>query len=177
MMVSNMTDDRIDQPAMSLGKLALRMFGATVAAVFFSGAAAGLIGALGKEEQVKPIGWVIMSVFAALTLAALWFAWVSARRYYRENGPLSPRARRATISAVVAGGLGLVMGAWMSICRRRAGTAVRRGQWPPSRRRCRRIYRGHRARHRTRHVVLASQYRRARRAILPYRGLGRALLL
>lgn len=114
MMVSNMTDDRIDPPAMSLGKLAARMFGATVAAVFFSGAAAGLIGALGKEEQVKPIGWVIMGVFAALTLAALWFAWVSARRYYRENGPLSPRARRATISAVVAGGLGLVMGAWMS---------------------------------------------------------------
>lgn len=114
MMVSNMTDDQIDPPAMSLGKLALRMFGATVAAVFFSGAAAGLIDALGQEEQVKPIGWVIMGVFVVLTLGAFWYAWVSARRYYRENGPLSPRARRATISAVVAGGIGLVMGVWMS---------------------------------------------------------------
>lgn len=114
MMVSNMTDDQIDPPAMSLGKLAMRMFGATVAAVFFSGAAAGLVDALGKEEQVKPIGWVIMGVFVALTLGAFWFAWVSARRYYRENGPLTPRARRATISAMVTGGIGLVMGVWMS---------------------------------------------------------------
>ena len=114
MMVSNMTDDQIDPPAMSLGQLAMRMFVATVAAVFFSGAAAGLVGALGKEEQVKPIGWMIMGVFAALTLAAFWFAWVSARRYYRENGPLSPRARRATISALAAGGIGVVMGVWMS---------------------------------------------------------------
>lgn len=114
MMVSNMTDDQIDPPAMSLGKLAMRMFGATVAAVFFSGAAAGLFDAFGKEEQVKPAGWVIMGVFAALTLAAFWFAWVSARRYYRENGPLTPRARRATISAVVATAIGLLMGVWMS---------------------------------------------------------------
>ena len=114
MMVSNMTDDQIDPPAMSLGQLAMHMFVATVAAVFFSGAAAGLVGALGKEEQVKPIGWMIMGVFAALTLAAFWFAWVSARRYYRENGPLSPRARRATISALAAGGIGVVMGVWMS---------------------------------------------------------------
>ncbi|MGV3512082.1 MAG: hypothetical protein ACO1OX_08785 [Novosphingobium sp.] len=115
MMVSNMTDDQIDPPAMSLGKLAMRMFGATVAAVFFSGAAAGLIGALGKEEPVKPIGWVIMGVFAALTLGAFWFAWASALRYYRESGPLTPRARRATISAMVACGIGLVIGAWLSM--------------------------------------------------------------
>lgn len=115
MMVSNMTDDQIDPPAMSLGKLALRMFGATVGAVFFSGATAGLIDALGKEEQVKPIGWVMVAAFALLTLAAFWFAWVSVRRYYRENGPLSPRARRATISAVLACGIGLIAGAWMSL--------------------------------------------------------------
>lgn len=115
MMVSNMTDDQTDPPTMSLGTLAMRMFGATVAAVFFSGAAAGLIGAIGKEEPVKPIGWVIMGVFAALTVAAFWFAWVSARRYYRENGPLTPRARRATISAIAASGIGLVLGMWMSV--------------------------------------------------------------
>jgi hypothetical protein len=114
MMVSSMTDDQIDPPAMSLGKLALRMFGATVAAVFFSGASAGLIGALGKEEQVKPIGWVLVAAFALLTLAAFWFAWVSVRRYYRENSPLTPRARRATMSAVIACGFGLIVGAWMS---------------------------------------------------------------
>lgn len=114
MMVSKMTDDTRDDAPMSAGKLAVRMFGATVAAVFFSGASAGLVDALGNEEQIKPIGWVLFAAFAGLTLAAFWFAWASVRRYYRDNGPLTPRARRATTSAVIAGFFGLFVGAWMS---------------------------------------------------------------
>ncbi|MBB4615513.1 hypothetical protein [Novosphingobium taihuense] len=117
MMVSNMTDENAQTEAapMSGANLAMRIGIATVGAVFFSGALAGLSGALSQEEQIKPVGYVIIAVFAALTLGSLWFAWVSGRRYYRENGPFTPRGRRATISAGIACVIGMAVGAAMSI--------------------------------------------------------------
>lgn len=117
MMVSSMTDENVQTEAtpMSGANLAMRFGIATVGAVFFSGALAGLTGALSREEQIKPVGYVIIAVFAALTLGSVWFAWASGRRYYRENGPFTPRGRRATISAAIACGIGMVVGAAISL--------------------------------------------------------------
>lgn len=117
MMVSNMTDENTQTEAapMSGANLAMRFGIATVGAVFFSGALAGLTEALSQEERIKPVGYVIIAVFAALMLGSLWFAWVSGRRYYRENGPFTPRGKRATVSAAVACGIGMVVGAGLSL--------------------------------------------------------------
>ena len=117
MMVSNMTDgqDQTDAAPMSGTSLAMRFGIATVGAVFFSGMLAGLTEALSQEERIKPVGYAIIAVFAALTLGSLWFAWASGRRYYRENGPFTPRGRRATMSAAVACVIGMAVGAGLSL--------------------------------------------------------------
>jgi hypothetical protein len=117
MMVSNMTDENAQAEAtpMSGSSLAMRFGIAAVGAVFFSGALAGLTEALSQEERIKPVGYAIIAVFAALTLGSLWYAWASGRRYYRENGPFTPRGRRATVSAAVACVIGMAVGAGLSL--------------------------------------------------------------